>query len=155
MAARDYKEGEEILRLVIPGRPTTKKTHQQIIYVKGRPRILPSPQYLAYEKLCKAACLAAWADEGNEPIDFGISILMKVFLPNYQGIGDHNGYMQAIGDILQKWNVIEDDMWIAWDSDGAHWLSIDPSNPRVEIIICRKRHPLEDCRTSKHFNEAA
>ncbi|MGQ4828152.1 hypothetical protein, partial [Enterococcus faecalis] len=64
------------------------------------------------------------------------------------------GYMQAIGDILQKWEVIADDSWIAWLSSEEHWLGeVDKENPRIEIKIVRLYHPKEAFRENKEAAE--
>jgi hypothetical protein len=147
-------EGEFLVSFSIPGRPATKKNHQKIVYVMGSPKIVPASNYKEYEKACKAPCKAAWQDTGKEPMDFGVAVVMKVYLPNWSGVGDHNGYMQSIGDILQEHGVIYDDMWIAWESDSTHWFGIDKDNPRVDLTIYRRRHPYEDYRRDKEETEA-
>lgn len=141
-------EGTEILNFTIPGRPATKKTHQNVVMIKGYPRVLPSKQYVKYEKSCKQICENAWKNLGKIPMDFGIGINMRIILNNW-AIGDHTGYCQAIGDILEKWGIIADDKWIHWVSDNQHWLIIDPLNPRIDIIIYRHKHPYEDYRKDK------
>jgi hypothetical protein len=90
-----------LLELTIPGRPATKKTHQQVIYVKGQARVIPSQQYSKYEKLCKPYCTQAWNDKGKEAMDFGVAIHVRIYLDTW-AIGDHVGYLQAIGDIKEK-----------------------------------------------------
>ncbi len=146
-------DNTEILRFTIPGRPATKKTHQQIIYVKGNPRVIPSAQFGKYEKLCKDFCSNAWEDLGKPPMDFGILIEMRIYLDTWS-IGDHVGYMQAIGDILEKYKVIANDKFIHWGDDGIHWFGgVDKDNPRCEIVIKRFRHPYEEYRDDKEIAE--
>ena len=148
-------DGSSLCEFIIPGRPATKKTHQQIIYVAGNPRVIPSAQYRDYEKVCEPFCLAAWADQGHAPMDYGVMIYFRIFLPNWI-VGDATGYAQAIGDILEKWGVLQDDAWIAWgEPKEGHWLGgIDKENPRAEIRIERKRHPREEFRREKEEKEA-
>lgn len=146
-------DNTELVTFTIPGRPATKKTHQNVVFIKGRPRILPSKQYAAFEKACKESCVKAWKSKGKKPMDFGVGIQMQIYLNNWI-VGDHNGYMQAIGDILQKWEIIADDSWIMWLSNDQHWLAgIDKDNPRVEITIVRRKHPKEDYREIKEEKE--
>lgn len=146
-------DNTEILRLTIPGRPATKKTHQQVIYVKGSPRVIPSAQFAKYEKLCKEFCAQAWEDIGKNPMDFGVSIEMRIYLDTWS-IGDHVGYMQSIGDILEKHKVIANDKFIHWGDDGMHWFGgVDKENPRCEIVIKRFRHPYEKYREDKEAAE--
>lgn len=153
-AEESYSDGVLLVQFTIPGRPATKKTHQNLIWVKGHPRIIPSKQYQAYEKLCKEACHAAWADHSRMPMDFGVSIHLRIVLDNWS-VGDHTGYMQALGDILQEHGVIANDMWIHWADDGIHWLAAEPDkeNPRVEVTIRRFRHPKETFRENKEAME--
>lgn len=146
-------DGTELVSFTIPGRATTKKTHQNVVYVKGHPRVLPSQQYVKYEKSCKEPCLKAWKAKKKAAMDFGIGIYLKIHLNNWI-VGDHTGYMQAIGDILQKWEVIADDSWIAWLSSEEHWLGeVDKENPRIEIKIVRLYHPKEAFRENKEAAE--
>jgi len=146
-------DNTELLRFTIPGRPATKKTHQQVIYVKGSPRVIPSAQFAKYEKLCKDFCTQAWGDKGKAPMDFGVLIEMRIYLDTWS-IGDHVGYMQAIGDILEKHKVIANDKFIHWGDDGIHWFGgIDKDEPRCEIVIKRFRHPYEEYRKDKEISE--
>lgn len=147
-------DGELLCAFTIPGRPTTKKTHQQIAMVRGRPLIIQSSTYTKYEKECRPHCEAAWKFMGKKPMDYGIAIKLRVYLNDWQ-IGDHVGYMQSIGDILEKHGVIADDMFIHWDQDpGVHWFGgKEPENPRVEIEIRRFRHPYEEFRQHKEDEE--
>lgn len=138
-------DGELILSFIIPGQPTTKKTSQRIF----RGAIMPSVRYCNYEKYCKDFCELAWISQGKNPIDFGVSLNMKVYLKNWI-VGDCTGYQQAIADILQKYGVLANDSWLHWDWEGKHWLGgIDAENPRVEITLKRFRHPKEDYRAKQ------
>jgi len=142
-------DGTELVKFVIPGRPATKKTHQQVIYVNGSPRVIPSAQYAKYEKLCKEFCEEAWKDKGKQPMDFGVSIHVRIYLDTWS-IGDHVGYLQAIGDILEKHKVLANDKFIHWSEDDKHWFGgVDKDEPRCEISIKRFRHPYEEYRKEK------
>jgi len=144
-------DGTLLLKFTIPGRPATKKTHQQVIYVKGSPRVIPSAQYKKYEKHCKTYCQEAWQ---KDPMDFGVSIHVRVFLDTWT-IGDHVGYLQAIGDILEEHGVVANDKFIHWSDDGEHWFGgVDKENPRLEVVIRRFRHPYEEYRDGKEAAEA-
>lgn len=143
---------QEILTFTIPGRPATKKTSQRVVRIGKMTKILPSITYEKYEKNCREHCENIWKNAGNEPIDCGIGIYYKVYLDSYI-IGDSTGYFQAIGDILEKFGVISNDMWIHWLSDDTHAISIDKANPRCEIKIVRYRHPYEVFRMEKIAKE--
>ena len=146
---------EELLRFTIPGNPVTKKTHQRIMRVGGYPRIFPSKQY------CKQYCLDVWKNLDKDPMKFGVAIKIKVWLSRWI-LPDHVGILQSIGDILEKWSVIENDKYIHWtDFDPTsntrdHWFQgIDKENPRIEIIIFRYKHLYEDYTEEKDVKEAA
>lgn len=137
--------GELILRFTIPGQPATKKTSQRIF----RRRILPSKAYCAYEIYCEPFCKSAWIDTGKQPMDFGVSINMKVFLKNWI-VGDCTGYQQSIADIMQKFGILANDSWIHWDWEGEHWFGgVDKDNPRIEITVKRFIHPKEIYRADQ------
>lgn len=138
-------DGNLILSFTIPGQPTTKKTSQRIF----RGVIMPSVRYCQYEKYCEDFCKNAWANNGKNPIDYGVSMSMRVFLKNWI-VGDCTGYQQAIADILQKFGVLANDSWLHWDWEGKHWFGgVDAENPRVEIELKRFRHPKEDYRNKQ------
>ena len=144
MSLKELPDNTLILDLVIPGRPATKKTSQQMIRLKtGRNLLLPSPLYLKYEKNCKQPCLDAWANKGFAPLDFGLGINIKVYLDSFV-IGDETGYQQAIGDIIEHYNIIANDKYLHWVSDDTHMINIDKDNPRMEIKLYRYRHPCEE-----------
>jgi hypothetical protein len=136
---------ELILSFIIPGQPATKKTSQRIF----RRRILPSKAYCAYEEYCEPFCVNAWQSKGKAPINFGVSVCMRVFLKNWI-VGDCTGYQQSIADIMQKFNILENDSWIHWDWEDQHWFGgVDKESPRIEIIIKRYRHPKEEYRAEQ------
>lgn len=142
-----FEDGKTILCFIIPGQPATKKTSQRIF----RKRILPSKNYCIYETYCESFCKDAWVNKGKEPIDFGVSVKMLVFLKNWV-VGDCTGYQQSIADIMQKYGILQNDSWIHWDWEGQHWFcGVDKDNPRVEIEIKRFRHPKEDYRENQEL----
>jgi len=142
-----------ILSFNIPGRPATKKTSQRVVRRGGFTRILPSLLYEKYENHCKAYCDSIWKDLGYNPMDFGISIKLKVYLDSWI-VGDECGYQQAHGDIIQKHGIIADDMWIHWVDNGEHMIHYDKENPRIEVEIKRFKHPKEAYRNEKNEKEA-
>lgn len=148
------KDGELICSFVIPTNCATKKTSQSIIYVRGKPMIISSKRYIEYEKFCKPFCLAVRKDLGKQPIDFGVSIKIKVYRSSWIRI-DQTGILQSFGDIFQKWDILADDRWINWISDtNDHWWGgLDKENPRTEIFIYRCKHPYEDYREESEKEE--
>ena len=145
-------DGELILEMEIPKRPMTKKTHQDIIYVKGKPLIVPAKTFQKYEKEAREYCLSVWSDRGFRPMDFGISIELHIHLKNFAGVGDATGYFQSIGDVLQTHDVIADDKWISWETAEPYWLHIDGTEKAI-IRIRRQRHPYEEFRVKAEAAE--
>jgi hypothetical protein len=138
-----------LCRFIIDGRPATKKTHQSAFITNGRTVVLPSKQYKKFEKVAKPFCEDAWKNLGKDPMDFGVAVKILIFLDNWS-IGDHVGYMQAIGDILEKHGVIANDKFIHWSNGDTHWFGgVDKEQPRTEIEISRFRHPYEEYRAKK------
>ena len=143
-------DGTLLCSFTIPGRAATKKTSQRIICRgrRGGHTLLPSEQFVAYEEHCEKHVKAAWADLGRPPMNFGVAVEMKVTL-NTWTVGDVTGYAQAIGDIIEKFGVISNDLWINWMPDGHAIQHPDTENPRVELRIFRYRHPKETFRASQ------
>ena len=142
-----------ILKFKIPGRPSTKKTSQRVVRRGKYTKILPSALYERYENNCKGYCESFWKNLNLEPMDFGISLKLKVFLDSWI-VGDECGYQQAHGDIIQKHGIIADDMWIHWVDNDSHMINIDKENPRIEVEIYRYRHPKEEFRNEQKIAEA-
>lgn len=139
-----------LTRFTIDASPVTKKNHQQAVFRQGGSRVLPSPQYAYFEKCAERSCREAWELKGKPPIDFGVAIVVRIFTPTWQ-VGDHAGYLQAVGDVLQLWGVLSDDKFVHFTQErDEHWFGgKDPENPRMEVSIYRLRHPWEGYRASK------
>jgi hypothetical protein len=152
-ALENLSDGTSILSFNISGRPSTKKTSQRVVRRGGFTKVLPSLLYEKYEKHCKEYCESVWKNQGNPPIDCGISVKLKVYL-NTWIVGDECGYQQAHGDIIQAHGIIMDDMWIHWVDCNSHMIFYDKENPRIEVEIKRYKHPKEDFREEKRVKEA-
>lgn len=152
-ALENLENHELILRFTIPGRPSTKKTSQRVVRRGGFTKILPSLLYEKYEKHCKEYCESIWKNEGLEPLDYGVSIKLKVYLDSWI-VGDECGYQQANGDIIQAHGIIKDDMWIHWVDNDEHMIHYDKENPRIEVEVKRYKHPKEAYRNEKNEKEA-
>ena len=86
---------------------------------------------------------------------------IKVWLSRWI-LPDHVGILQSIGDILQKWEVVDDDKYIHWtdlnpeNNEREHWFQgIDKENPRIEINIYRFKHLYEDYVEERDAKELA
>lgn len=115
------------MKIVIPVAPITKKNHQQIIRVKGKPVVIPSKQYRQYESDC-----APFLKEQH--INYPVNIKALYYMPTRRRV-DLCNLHEALCDVLVKHGVVEDDNSnIIVSMDGSRVL-YDKSNPRTEIYI--------------------
>ena len=115
------------MELTLLGKPITKKNSMQIISCGGRPRLIQSKAYLAYEKDCLKQIL------NQETMKIPIQVSCMYWLKDKRKT-DLTNLLAAIHDILQKGHVIEDDALIV-SLDGSRIMGVDKLNPRVEVII--------------------
>lgn len=118
-----------ILQIDLP--PITKKNHQQIIYCKGRPMVIPSKQYKQYEKDC-GWFLSRY--DYIEPINYPCNVKCLYYMPTRRRV-DLNNLLEATTDILVHYGVLEDDNSnIIKAFDGSRVL-YDKKHPRTVIEI--------------------
>lgn len=120
------------MKLVLYGRPITKKNHQEICYNLATKRrfVQQSKRYLDYEE----ACLWQLKTYRGEVIGGPVQVTALYWLPDRRSWPDLCGCLQATGDILQKARIITNDKFIvSWD--GSRIAGVDRENPRVEITI--------------------
>ena len=130
----EYKKNQNMTKLIIKGRPVTKKNHCQIIRNRntGRPMLIQSPQYRQYEK--------EFIKQMNENLkglfDAEVQLHMRAlyYFPDRRGKADLVNLIQATQDILQKFGLYNNDSQIK-SLDGSRIVGIDKDNPRVEIEI--------------------
>jgi len=143
MDISELKDGEKILEFFVPGRPATKKTSQRIVRRGKYTKILPSQRFEDYEKNVQEVFENAWKNLGHKPMSYGVGIKLTITLNNWV-LGDEVGYMQSLGDILEKYEVIANDQLIHWMDNGTHMITMpDKENPGAKIEIFRYRHPQE------------
>ena len=120
-----------MIKFTIPLPPVTKKTHQQIIINKttGKPMVIPSRQYRQYEKEC------GWFIQGKgEKINDPVTVKCLFYMPTKRRV-DLANLLNAILDILVKYEVIADDNSnIVYSHDGSRVL-YSKENPRTEVTI--------------------
>jgi Holliday junction resolvase RusA-like endonuclease len=126
--------------LVIPGQPATKKNSQVARCVKGKPVVLQSKVYRAYEKAALTALLAYRGERFSGPVEVSVLYWLK---DNRRP--DLNNLMAATADILEKAGVIINDRdIISWDGSRIMGTS---HQPRAEITIRSVERRLWECRT--------
>lgn len=126
-----------MIKFTIPITPVTKKNHGMIIHLgekcplckRGKKSImLPSKQYIKYEKDCKKYI------PKMETITSAVEIKYTFYKDNKR-LCDLSGLIQAIDDILVKYKVIADDNYSVVASHDNSRVFVDKNNPRTEIEI--------------------
>lgn len=110
--------------------PRSKKNHQQIIQVKGRPLVIPSKEYKQYEKDC-----AAFIDMVPfSTFDCPVNVKCVYYMRTKRRV-DLVNLQEATLDVLVKYGVILDDnVNIVASMDGSKVL-YSKEFPRTEIEI--------------------
>ena len=119
-----------MIKFVIGVAPKTKKKSQQIIRIKGKPRIIPSKLYKKYEKD------SAPFIPNIETINYPINLKCIYYMPTRRKV-DLNNLLEATTDMLVHYKVLEDDnSKIVVSHDGSR-VRYDKNIPRTEIFIDR------------------
>lgn len=114
--------------IVILGQPVTKKNSQMARCVNGRPMIIQSKVYRAYEK----AALGSLGQYRGRRFSGPVEVTVHYWLKDNRR-PDLNNLMAATADILEKAGIIRNDRdIISWD--GSRIMGSSP-NPRAEIVI--------------------
>lgn len=122
---------------VIPLPPVTKKNSQRIIKVNGRPIIIPSAKYVAYEREA-IKCLQSYFG-GKEPpkIDYPCNVKCEFYMPTRRRV-DKSNLEEAAHDVLVRAGILVDDNRdVIATTDGSIVL-YDKDNPRTVITITAK-----------------
>ena len=121
------------MKITIPVVPRSKKNSQQIIINPRtkRPMIIQSKLYANYEREC-----GKFLKEYKNSIDYSINLKIEFYVPDKRR-RDIANYIEAIQDILVKYEVLRDDNYnIIYSLDGTR-IHVDKDNPRVEIEITK------------------
>lgn len=117
------------MKFVIPLVPVTKKNSSQIIFVKGRPCLIPSKKYRQYEKDTRL-----FMPKVDQPINQPINIKALYYMPTKREV-DLINLHSALHDVLVKHGVLKnDDSTIVIGTDGSR-VKHDKENPRTEVEI--------------------
>lgn len=118
-----------VYEAMIPLNPKTKKNHQKIITIKGRPMIVQSDAYREYEKD------AGWfLKKPIEPISEPVNVKC-IFYRDSARRCDLTNLLEAIDDILVKYGILKDDDFKILSSHDGSRVYIDREKPRTEIEI--------------------
>ena len=120
-----------LIKFTIQLAPITKKNHGQIIYRAGKPMVIPSKQYLQYEKD------ARWFMPHIEPIDYPVNVKAIFYMPTKRRV-DLVNLEQALLDVLVKYGVLEDDNCTIVQSMDGSCVEYSKERPRTEVYIWEK-----------------
>lgn len=138
-----------MIKFTLPIRPATKKNSGQIITVGGIPRLIPSKQYLQFEKDCQPYFKRVLNQIGQ--IDYPIN-LQAVFYVETKWRIDLPNLLNAVDDAMVKSELILDDNRDIIASHDGSRVYHDKFNPRIEIEITRQENYTQwkDTQTKQH-----
>ena len=114
--------------------PRSKKNSQQILTNRktGRPFIMPSAAYKAYQK----AALMLIPSEARQHIDYPVNVQCVFHMPTRRAC-DLVNLLEALDDVLVDAGVVTDDNCnVIAGHDGSRVL-YDKEHPRTEVMITR------------------
>lgn len=128
----DETDRKELLmiKFTINVAPITKKNNGQLIYNRktGKPMIIPSKQYLQYEKD------ARWFIPHIDTISEPVNVKAVFYMPTKRRV-DLVNLQEALLDVLVKYGVLEDDnSKIVYSMDGSY-VDYSKERPRTEVYI--------------------
>lgn len=122
--------GNCIEKIVLVGRPITKKNSSQIIKCGNFHRIIPSKQFTKYQK----DCLKQIPLEKQKGYSERFNMRCLYYMPTRHRV-DLINLLEATCDILVDAGVLQDDnSSIVVSHDGSR-VYYDKENPRVEIYL--------------------
>lgn len=138
-----------MIKFTLPIRPVTKKNSGQIITVGGFPRLIPSKQYLQFEKDCQPYFKQVLNQIGQ--IDYPINLQAVFYVETKRRI-DLPNLLNAVDDAMVKSELILDDNRDIIASHDGSRVYHDKFNPRIEIEITRQENYIQwkDTQTKQH-----
>lgn len=118
------------IKLIIKGKPITKKNSMRMVTNKKTGRVFPIPskQFVTYQKL-----FLSQVRRPKQTIDQSVNVQAVYYMPTRHRV-DITNLLSATHDLLVDAGVLEDDNpKIVVDVDGSR-VFYDKENPRVEII---------------------
>ena len=119
------------MKYTIRGTPVTKKNSARIILVRGKPRIIPSKQFVEYEK---AALYQLMPVRPHSAVDYPVNVKCVYYMPTNRRV-DLTNLLAATLDILVDARILADDnAKIVVGHDGSR-VVYKADKPRAEIEI--------------------
>ena len=120
-----------MMKYTIRGTPVTKKNSARIILARGKPRIIPSKQFVEYEK---AALYQLMSVRPRTAVDHPVNVKCVYYMPTARKV-DLVNLLEATLDILVDARILADDnAKIVVGHDGSR-VEYRATEPRVEIEI--------------------
>lgn len=124
-----------MMKYTICGTPVTKKNSSRIILVHGKPRIIPSKQFVEYEK---AALYQLMPVRPHTAVDYPVNVKCVYYMPTNRRV-DLTNLLAATMDILVDARILADDnAKIVVGHDGSR-VEYRATEPRVEIEITEEQ----------------
>lgn len=123
------------MKYTIRGTPVTKKNSSRIILVHGKPRIIPSKQFVEYEK---AALYQLVSVRPRTAVDHPVNVKCVYYMPTARKV-DLVNLLEATLDILVDARILADDnAKIVVGHDGSR-VVYKADKPRAEIEITEEQ----------------
>ena len=118
------------IKIVIGIAPTTKKNSSRIVMRGRRPILLPSEQYIRYERD------AGWflKQYAGMNINKPVNIKCIYYMPTRRRV-DLTNLLESTDDVLVKYNILSDDNRDVVATHDGSLVLYDKENPRCEIEI--------------------
>lgn len=123
-------EGEMSYRYVFRGEVASKKNSKVLARVKGRPMLLPSKKFQAWEKMARVAIMA----EGRPSVPLKAARLSMTIYHGDMLKRDSNNATQGVQDVLVEMGVLADDNWMVIGTPEVSHM-VDVEDPRLEVTV--------------------
>ena len=117
------------MNLTIIGDVPSKKNSKQIIYVKGRPLIIPSKNHKIWHTQALSQLLE------KKPVARQIKGIELIFFPSTKRKFDLTNKAESIMDLMVDAGIIEDDNYTVLPKVTLKIGTHDKLNPRCEIYV--------------------
>lgn len=117
------------MKIIIYGETPSKKNSKQIIYVRGKPRIISSKNHASWHTQAIPQLY------GIKPVARQIEAIQLIFYPSTKRLFDLTNKAESIMDLLVDAGIIEDDNYTILPKAILQIGTCDKLNPRCEIYV--------------------
>lgn len=122
-----------MVKITLTGDVPSKKNSRQIIYVRGRPLIIPSKNHKQWHTQAMSQLY------GIKSVARQIDCIELILYPSTKRRGDLSNKFESIADLLVDAGIIEDDNWYIVPKVVLKFGGVDRTNPRAEIYVDTRR----------------